>query len=103
MIRHVVLFRFAETVDDEEIARILDGFSELVEIVPGAVGVTGGANVSPEGLDRGYMHGFVMDFETARSRDDYLAHPAHVSFANGTVIPALEHGLDSVAVFDYEY
>jgi len=102
MIRHVVLFRFAEAVDEDRIAHILDGFSKLVEIVPGAVGVTGGPNVSPEGLDRGYMHGLVMDFETAQARDDYLAHPAHVSFSNGTVIPALEHGLDSVAVFDYE-
>ena len=102
MIRHVVLLRFDPETTAATINEIFAGFGALAAKLPGVRGVSYGANVSPEGLDRGYLHGFVMDFDSAAARDAYLAHPEHVVFAQGTVIPALKDGLDSIAVFDYE-
>jgi hypothetical protein len=87
----------AETMNE-----IFAGFGALAAKMTGARRFSGGANVSPEGLDRGFTHGFVMDFDSAQARDAYLAHPDHVAFAEGTVIPALEAGRDSIVVFDYE-
>ncbi len=102
MIRHVVLMQFAESTAPETINEIFSGFGGLVHKIDGARAVTSGENVSPEGLDRGYRHGFVMDFDDAAARDAYLEHPDHVAFAEGTVIPALAAGRDSIVVFDYE-
>jgi hypothetical protein len=102
MIRHVVLLQFADSTPPETINEIFSGFGGLVHKLTGARVVTSGPNVSPEGLDRGYRHGFVIDFDHAAARDAYLAHPDHVAFAEGTVIPALAAGRDSIVVFDYE-
>ena len=102
MLRHVVLLELAESTSPETINEIFAGFGALVAKLPGAISVTSGVNVSPEGLDRGFRHGFVMDFESAAARDAYLAHHDHVAFAEGKVIPALRAGRESIVVFDYE-
>ena len=102
MLRHVVLFQIAASTSRETINEIFSGFGALVAKLPGAIRVTSGPNVSPEPLDKGFTHGFVMDFESAAARDAYLAHHEHVSFAEGTLIPALTSGRDSIIVFDYE-
>jgi hypothetical protein len=102
MIRHVVLLRFDPQTSAETINEVFAGFGALAARLSGITAVSYGKNVSPEGLDRGYLHGFVMDFKSPSARDAYLAHPEHVAFAEGTVIPALAAGLDSIAVFDYE-
>jgi len=102
VLRHVVLFRFAGSTSEATIQRIFDEFADLTARMPGALGVTSGRNISPEKLDLGFKHGFVMDFDSADARDAYLAHPDHVRFAEEEVIPALEFGRDSIVVFDYE-
>jgi hypothetical protein len=102
MLRHVVLLDFDESTTESTINEIFAGFGALAAKLPGVLAVTCGPNVSPEGLDRGYLHGFVMDFESGQARDDYLEHPEHVAFAEGTVIPALKNGRDSIIVFDYD-
>jgi len=102
MLRHVVLFQFAPKTTEDDIGRIFAGFDALVKKLPGVRGMTSGRNTSPEGLDRGFRHGFVMDFDSARARDAYLAHPEHAAFAENVVFPALAAGRDSVIVFDCE-
>ncbi len=102
MIRHVVLMRVGPSTSTETMNEIFAGFGALAAKLPGALSFTGGENVSPEGLDRGFTHGFAMDFDSSQARDAYLAHPDHVAFAEGTVLPALEAGRDSIVVFDYE-
>lgn len=102
MLRHVVLLQFSDAADTETISTVFRGFHDLARRLPGIRGVSTGPNASPEGLSRGYEHGFVMDFDDAKARDAYLAHPDHVAFAGDVVLPALRAGIDSVAVFDYE-
>ena len=102
MIRHIVLMQFPDDAPEETINEIFSGFGALAAKLPGVRGFSSGPNVSPEGLHRGYLHGFVMDFDSPQARDDYLAHPEHKAFAEGTVIPALKAELDSIAVFDYQ-
>jgi hypothetical protein len=102
MLRHIVLFEFANEVREERRAEIMAELGALGEEVPAIRGYSWGTNVSPEGLDRGFTVGFVMEFESAAALDNYLGHPAHVKIAGDVIIPALKNGRDSILVFDYE-
>ncbi len=39
-----------------------------------------GTNNSPEGLNQGFTHCFLVTFESKDDRDAYLPHPAHQEF-----------------------
>lgn len=101
MIRHCVLFRFRHDIPPEEIDVMMNGFAALVGVIPGLIEARIGVNVSPEGLDQGFRHGFTMDFEDAASRDDYLTHPEHLTLAT-QVIAALDNGTEGVIVLDLD-
>jgi hypothetical protein len=55
-----------------------------------------GINVSPEGLDKGFTHCFILTFKSEKDRDAYLVHPDHKAFG-GLVGPVL----DDVFVIDF--
>lgn len=101
MIKHCVLFRFRSDADPKAIAAIMTRFEQLVGTIPGVMAVHAGNNVSPEGLDKGNMHGFVMDIESAALRDAYLIHPEHIAISED-LLPLLDRGIEGVTVFDVE-
>ncbi|WP_426226788.1 Dabb family protein [Pararhizobium sp. DWP3-4] len=101
MIRHCVFIRFQTTVADTERQSILADIAALQGLVPGFMTFTAGANVSPEGLGKGYNSGFIIDFADVAARDAYLAHPAHEK-AGGRIVAATEGGIDGVFVYDFE-
>jgi len=96
-IKHIALFRFKEGTPEEQIQKTLDELMELSENVPGVEDYVAGVNNSPEGLNKGYTHGFVMTFTDAAARDAYLPHPEHERVKT-TVLPWIE----DVAIFDFE-
>ena len=96
-IKHIALFRFKEGTTEEQIQKTLDELMELSENVPGVEDYVAGVNNSPEGLNKGYTHGFVMTFTDAAARDAYLLHPEHERVKT-TVLPWIE----DVAIFDFE-
>jgi hypothetical protein len=77
-----------------ELAAALDA---LRRSLPGFLSCTGGPYSSPEGLNQGYTHGFVMTFVDAASRDHYLTHPDHEKLKRA-FLPDLE----GVVAFDFE-
>ncbi len=101
MIRHIVLVRFKAELSDSEIGRVLDGITALKEQLGGILAVSTGPNESSEGLEKGFRHGFVVDFVDTAARDAYLPHPAHVR-AGQALVDAAEGGIDGILVFDYE-
>ena len=96
-IKHIALFKFKEGTAQEYMDQVLDQLLELSESIDGIEDYVGGTNNSPEGLNQGYTHGFVMTFKDATARDAYLAHPDHERFKTG-VLPSI----DGVTVFDFE-
>lgn len=56
-----------------------------------------GTDVSIENLHQGFTHIFESTFESTKGVAEYVAHPAHVEYAN----LFLSH-LDKVLVFDYK-
>jgi hypothetical protein len=99
MIRHIVLLRFRPEITASDKASIYAELESLRDLVPGFLGMSHGANVSPEGLHQGHTEAFTIDFADAAARDIYLDHPAHKA-AGGRLVSALEGGRDGLIVFD---
>lgn len=58
---------------------------------------TRGKDVSVENLHQGFTHVFETTFESVEGISEYLAHPAHVEFAD-KFLPTLE----KVLIIDYK-
>lgn len=99
---HLAFFQWRRNLSAPELAALRQGFAELQAVIPEIKSFRWIRNNSTEGLDKGFQEGICLEFDDAPARQRYLEHPAHVAFARETVIPALERGLDSVLVFDYE-
>ena len=76
-IQHIVLFKIKPEVTTEEVTELFRLLAQLQQLIPGITYFAGGAYSSPEGLNQGYTHGFVMTFENVNARDAYLPHPEH--------------------------
>ncbi|SDY36652.1 Dabb family protein [Citreimonas salinaria] len=99
MIRHIVLVRFAPQIEATEIEAIWRDLRALKDRGPGIIAFAAGRNDSPEGMARGYDHGFVVDFPDGAARDAYLDHPDHVR-AGARLVAATDGGVDGLLVFD---
>lgn len=91
--RHVVLCAFVPDLDPTE---IIADFANLAVTVPSVQSLEHGANVSPEGLNDGFTHCFLVTFASAADRDEYLVDPAHLVFVE-RFTPTLE----KILVVDY--
>lgn len=101
MIRHIVLTKFKPETSEQTIAGIYDGLSALSEKLPGAGGFTGGRSQSPEQIERGYMHGFVIDFDSWDALQTYAANEEHKALGGQLVTNAVG-GIDGILVLDLE-
>jgi Stress responsive A/B Barrel Domain len=75
-IYHLVLVKFPAH-KAHRMADLTVALENLRKLLPGFLSCTGGPYASPEGLNLGYTHGFVMTFVDAATRDIYLTHPEH--------------------------
>jgi len=102
MIRHIVLIRFRSTLPE---SRIADLFAELHQIdgkIPGLLAITSGKSESPEQMERGHMHGFVVDFTDWAALQSYQDHPDHKRLGAG-LVDAAEGGIEGILVFDLPF
>ena len=79
-VRHVVVFKYKPDATDAQIKQITDAFRELQNKIPGIVAFETGVNNSPENLNRGFTHIYLLTFKNAAARDAYLPHPEHKAF-----------------------
>jgi hypothetical protein len=100
MVTHMVLLRIRKDVPQTKVDEVLGELAGLRGKVPGIVGFSCGKYSSPEGLHRGFTHGFCMTFADAAARDAYLPHPEHEKVKQ-SVLAVLDGGLDGVIAFDY--
>lgn len=101
MIRHIVLTKFRPDVTKQAISKIYAGLSDLSETLPGAGGFTGGRSESPEQIERGYMHGFVIDFDDWSALEAYATNETHKALGGQLVENAIG-GIDGILVLDLE-
>jgi hypothetical protein len=96
-VQHLVLLRFKEGTSAQTIAECFTAVAELPKKIPGIDYYASGPNCSPEGLNKGFTHAFVMTFASAAARDQYLPHPEHEK-VKAMLFRYLEEGL----AFDFE-
>jgi hypothetical protein len=97
MIRHYGMFQFHPEVGTAQIDACFMEMRGMVGKIPGLLALEHGAYESPEGLNDGFTHGFIMTFDHSASRDAYLPHPEHERVKE-IVVPCLAR----VLVFDFE-
>ncbi|MBM4014707.1 MAG: Dabb family protein [Planctomycetes bacterium] len=101
MVLHMVLLRVKKSVTTPRLTKLMKSIGGMKKFVPGIVGYEWGPYSSPEGLNKGFTHGFCMMFRNAKSRDTYLVHPEHEK-VKAEVLKVLDGGLDAVVAFDFE-
>lgn len=95
VVRHIVLFQFKDSVPNTEVDAISDAFNQLPEKIDVITSLESGTNISPENLNQGYTHAFIVSFANENDRDLYLPHPAHKAF-----VEMIDGKLQQVLVFD---
>ncbi|MFM2390652.1 MAG: hypothetical protein RLZZ437_2207 [Pseudomonadota bacterium] len=99
MIRHIVLLRFRPDMTEAAIAGLFTELHRIEGKIPGLLAITSGKSESPEQMERGYMHGFVVDFADWAALQAYQDHPDHKALGAG-LVRAAEGGIDGILVFD---
>lgn len=101
MIRHIVLTKFNPEVSEATIKGIYDGLAAVTDKLPGAANFTGGRSESPEQIERGYMHGFVIDFDSWEALQTYSDDEDHKALGGQLVANAMG-GIDGILVLDLD-
>ena len=78
--RHVVSFKFKESTTPEEIKKVEEAFVALKKKIPQIAALEWGTNNSPENLNKGFTHCFILTFKSEKDREIYLPHPEHKKF-----------------------
>lgn len=81
-LQHVVLFKFKPEATPEKVAEIVAAFEALPSKIKEIKDFKWGTNNSPEKLDKGLTHAFILTFDSEKDRDTYLPHPAHKAFGS---------------------
>jgi hypothetical protein len=79
-IQHVVSFKFKSTAKPEDIKKVETAFAGLKKKIPQIKALEWGTNISPENLNKGFTHCWILTFSSAADRDAYLIHPDHKEF-----------------------
>ncbi|RIV19468.1 Dabb family protein [Fibrisoma montanum] len=79
-LQHVVLFKFKPEATPEKVNEIVAAFEALPSKIKEIKSFQWGTNNSPENLNKGLTHAFILTFDNEKDRDAYLPHPAHKEF-----------------------
>lgn len=99
MIRHIVLIKFQPDVAEELIESLFQELRSIRDQVSGIGEIVSGHSESPEQIERGYMHGFTVDFENWEALEAYQTHPDHKALGAKLVANAIG-GIDGILVLD---
>jgi Stress responsive A/B Barrel Domain len=98
-VKHIVLFKYKAGATPDQIDEVTKSFKALKDKIPGIVSFEYGVNSSPENLNKGFTHVYLVTFENAEARDAYLPHPEHQKF--GELLGKLSI-LDEAFVVDFQ-
>lgn len=99
MIRHIVLIRFRSGITEEHIESLFAEIAALQPRIPGMVNVASGRSLELEKLEKGFRHGFIVDFENAAALEAYQKNEDHRR-TGAKLVEATEGGLEGILVFD---
>jgi hypothetical protein len=80
LVKHIVVFKYKASATSSQIAEVTKAFKSLKDKIPGIAKFEYGVNSSPENLNKGFTHVYLVTFENGEARDAYLPHPEHKKF-----------------------
>ena len=95
-LRHFVCFKYKSEGSKAKILEVENAFARLEKKIKEIKAFEKGLNNSPEGLNKGFNHCYLITFNSEKGRDIYLVHPEHKKFVE-LVGPVVE----DVFVVDY--
>ena len=95
-VQHVVSFKFKAAASPAEVQKIETAFQGLKGKIKEIKALEWGTNVSPEKLNKGFTHCWILTFNSEKDRDAYLVHPDHKEF--GKLVGGV---IDDVFVIDF--
>ncbi|MCJ1272710.1 hypothetical protein MMC21_000497 [Puttea exsequens] len=101
---HIVQFKFKPSADESSVRDVCDHMLSLKDKCirltsqkPYIKSATGGKDNSPEGMQNGFTHAFVVEFESEDDRDFYVKKDeAHLAF-----MKSLDGLVDGAQILDY--
>jgi hypothetical protein len=102
VITHIVHLKFKSSCSEPQIHSALTQLGNLRTLIPTITHFSCGKNCSPENLNKGFTHTFIMKFEDSAGREVYLNHPEHIRIASDIIMPILDNALESALVMDYD-
>lgn len=96
LLRHVVLLKFKDGVDDAQVQQVVRAFAELPGRIDEIHDFEWGREDSVEKLTKGFTHCFLVTFRSQEDLKAYLPHPAHQEF-----VKLLGPVMEDVLVVDY--
>ncbi len=93
---HVVSLKFKDSATPEQIKKVEEAFRGLKGPIKEIRWLKWGTNNSPEKLNKGHTHCFILAFKSEKDRDAYIVHPDHKAF--GKILGPV---LDQVFVIDF--
>lgn len=94
--RHIVLFQFKDSATPAQITEIEKQFADLPNKIKTITDFEWGTNTSPENLNQGLTHAFVVTFKNKKDLEAYIINPHHKTFVKN-LLPILE----KATVLDY--
>lgn len=79
-LNHVVSFKFKDAATKDQVKEVEEAFRTLKTKIPQIQKLIWGLNNSPEGLNKGFTHCWILTFASEADRDAYLVHPDHKEF-----------------------
>jgi hypothetical protein len=98
-VKHIVVFKYKASASSGQIDEVTKAFKALKDKIPGILSFEYGVNSSPENLNKGFTHVYLVTFESAEARDAYLPHPEHKKF--GELLGLLDV-LEEAFVVDFQ-
>ena len=96
LVQHIVCFKFLTNTSSDQVKLLEQSFFALQDKIPGVLKIDGGENNSPENLNKGLTHCFIITFEDEDARANYLPHPKHQEF-----VDQLKPILEDLLVIDF--
>jgi hypothetical protein len=96
MLRHMVIFKFKDSSSQSEIKKVSETFANLYGQIPQIKHFEWGINNSPENLNQGFTHCFMLTFSSIEDSEIYQKHSAHKAFQE-----VLKPHMEKVFVVDY--
>ncbi|CAK8563956.1 unnamed protein product [Lathyrus sativus] len=96
-VKHIVITKFKDDISQERIEELIKGFANLVNLIPTMKSFHWGRDISVDNMQQGFTHIFESTFDSLEAVAEYVAHPAHVEYAN-LLLPCLDKGV----IVDYK-